>query len=51
MGYDYVDRVLIGDFTAKTVALLAVMKIIATPAVIPPAMQAESSGRVSLSAP
>jgi CIC family chloride channel protein len=32
VGYDYVDRVLGGDFPVKTVALLAVMKIIATPA-------------------
>ncbi len=32
VGYDYVDRVLSGDFPLKTVALLAVMKIIATPA-------------------
>jgi CIC family chloride channel protein len=31
VGYDYVDRVLGGDFPVKTVALLAVMKIIATP--------------------
>lgn len=32
VGYDYVDRVLSGDFPVKIVALLAVMKIIATPA-------------------
>ena len=32
VGYDYVDRVLGGDFPVKIVALLAVMKIIATPA-------------------
>jgi CIC family chloride channel protein len=32
VGYDYVDRVLSGDFPIKIVALLAVMKIIATPA-------------------
>ncbi len=32
VGYDYVDRVLGGDFPVKTVAVLAVMKIIATPA-------------------
>ncbi|MGI8958195.1 MAG: chloride channel protein [Bryobacteraceae bacterium] len=32
VGYDYVDRVLGGDFPVKTVALLAVMKLIATPA-------------------
>ncbi len=32
VGYDYVDRVLGGDFPLKSVALLAVMKIIATPA-------------------
>ncbi len=32
VGYDYVDRVLGGDFPIKTVALLAVMRIIATPA-------------------
>ena len=32
VGYDYVDHVLTGDFPMKTVALLAVMKIIATPA-------------------
>ncbi len=32
VGYDYVDRVLGGDFPVKTVALLAVLKIIATPA-------------------
>lgn len=31
VGYDYVDRVLGGDFPVKTVAILAVMKIIATP--------------------
>ncbi len=31
VGYNYVDRVLGGDFPVKTVALLAVMKIIATP--------------------
>jgi CIC family chloride channel protein len=31
VGYDYVDRVLGGDFPIKTVAILAVMKIIATP--------------------
>ena len=31
VGYDYVDRVLTGDFPVKIVALLAVMKIIATP--------------------
>lgn len=31
VGYDYVDRVLSGDFPVKIVALLAVMKIIATP--------------------
>jgi chloride channel protein, CIC family len=32
VGYDYVDRVLGGDFPARTVALLAILKIIATPA-------------------
>lgn len=32
VGYDYVDHVLGGDFPVKTVALLGVMKIIATPA-------------------
>ena len=32
VGYDFVDTVLGGDFPVKTVALLAVMKIIATPA-------------------
>jgi CIC family chloride channel protein len=32
VGYDYVDRVLGGDFPVKTVAVLAVMKLIATPA-------------------
>ncbi|MDQ2833440.1 MAG: chloride channel protein [Acidobacteriota bacterium] len=32
VGYDYVDRVLTGYFPVKTVALLAVMKLIATPA-------------------
>lgn len=32
VGYDYVDRVLGGDFPVKTVVLLAVMKLIATPA-------------------
>jgi CIC family chloride channel protein len=31
VGYDYVDRVLGGDFPVKTVALLAVLKIVATP--------------------
>jgi len=31
VGYDYVERVLGGDFPFKTVALLAVLKIIATP--------------------
>lgn len=31
VGYDYVDRVLNGDFPLKAVALLALMKIIATP--------------------
>jgi chloride channel protein, CIC family len=31
VGYDYVDRVLGGDFPIRTVAILAVMKIIATP--------------------
>ena len=31
VGYDYVDRVLGGDFPIRTVAMLAVMKIIATP--------------------
>jgi CIC family chloride channel protein len=31
VGYDYVDRVLGGDFPIKTVVILAVMKIIATP--------------------
>jgi CIC family chloride channel protein len=31
VGYDYVDRVLTGDFPWKIVAVLAVMKIIATP--------------------
>jgi len=31
VGYDYVDRVLGGDFPIKTVALLAVLKIVATP--------------------
>ncbi|MGH9557620.1 MAG: chloride channel protein, partial [Bryobacteraceae bacterium] len=32
VGYDYVDIVLQGDFIVKAVALLAVLKIIATPA-------------------
>ena len=32
VGYDYVDTVLGGDFPVKTVAMLAVLKIIATPA-------------------
>jgi CIC family chloride channel protein len=32
VGYDYVDHVLGGNFPVKTVALLAVMKLIATPA-------------------
>lgn len=32
VGYDYVDRVLTGDFPIKIVVLLAIMKIIATPA-------------------
>ncbi len=32
VGYDYVDHVLGGDFPVKTVALLAIMKLIATPA-------------------
>jgi chloride channel protein, CIC family len=31
VGYDYVDRVLTGDFPIKIVVVLAVMKIIATP--------------------
>jgi CIC family chloride channel protein len=31
VGYDYIDRVLGGDIPVKTVALLAVLKIIATP--------------------
>ncbi len=31
VGYDYVDRVLTGDFPWKIVAVLAVMKIVATP--------------------
>src|SRR5581483_3501316 len=31
VGYDYVDRVLGGDFPVTIVAVLAVMKIIATP--------------------
>lgn len=31
VGYDYVDRVLGGDFPLKTVALLAILKILATP--------------------
>jgi chloride channel protein, CIC family len=31
VGYDYVDRVLGGDFPVKIIALLAVMRIIATP--------------------
>jgi len=31
VGYDYVDRVLGGDFPIRTVAILAVMKIVATP--------------------
>ena len=31
VGYDYVDRVLTGDFPIKSSPLLAVMKIIATP--------------------
>jgi CIC family chloride channel protein len=31
VGYDYVDRVLGGDFQIRTVVILAVMKIIATP--------------------
>ena len=30
VGYDYVERVLGGDFTVKTVALLAMLKIVAT---------------------
>ena len=32
VGYDYVDRILGGDFPVKMAALLAVMKLIATPA-------------------
>jgi chloride channel protein, CIC family len=32
VGYDYVDHVLGGDFPVRTVAVLAIMKIIATPA-------------------
>lgn len=32
VGYDYVDRVLTGDFPLKIVALLAIMKLVATPA-------------------
>jgi CIC family chloride channel protein len=32
VGYDYVDRVLTGDFPWKIVVVLAVMKLIATPA-------------------
>jgi CIC family chloride channel protein len=32
VGYDYVDRVLGGDVPVKTLAILAVMKIVATPA-------------------
>jgi len=32
VGYNYVDRVLGGDFPVKVVAVLAVMKLIATPA-------------------
>ena len=31
VGYDYVDRVLGGDFPVKTVALMALLKIVATP--------------------
>jgi CIC family chloride channel protein len=31
VGYDYVDRVLGGDFPVKIVAMLAVLKIVATP--------------------
>jgi CIC family chloride channel protein len=31
VGYDYVDRILGGDFPIRAVAILAVMKIIATP--------------------
>jgi CIC family chloride channel protein len=31
VGYDYVDRVLGGDSTIRTIAILAVLKIIATP--------------------
>ena len=31
VGYDYVDRVLGGDFPVKVVVLLAVMKLVATP--------------------
>jgi CIC family chloride channel protein len=31
VGYDYVDKVLGGDFPIRTVAILAVMKIVATP--------------------
>ena len=31
VGYDYVDTVLGGDFPVKTVAMLAIMKIVATP--------------------
>lgn len=31
VGYDYVDRVLGGDFPIRTVAILAVLKIVATP--------------------
>lgn len=31
VGYDYVDRVLTGDFPIKIVVLLAIMKLVATP--------------------
>ena len=31
VGYDYVDRVLGGDIPIKTVAMLALLKIVATP--------------------
>jgi CIC family chloride channel protein len=31
VGYDYVDRVLGGDFPVKTLALMALLKIVATP--------------------
>lgn len=31
VGYDYVERVLSGDFPVKTVALLSVLKLLATP--------------------